>query len=254
LSEIKDLFPIKILEATLSGYDKAYSTQRFMNFIDTTPGWLEYTSANLKVKAYTNTDRNTVDGENSIRKGIELWRTPSAITDYADPAVWDWIHLKLKEYAIAEGMGSSTKFDGSATTSDDDVLYGWAEAGGPISGPDVISFWCTIGYHNSELLTHHHAHGQVGTGGYSGVFYVDAVPEQGSFIFEHPIDQFVSSRYAQGWGHPHEHSLHPPIRIGFNPADGKLLLFPSYLKHYVTRNITHAPRLTISFDAIFSYK
>jgi hypothetical protein len=251
LSEIKDLFPTKILEATMPGYDKAYSTQRFMNFMDTTPGWLNYPTADMRVKEDTSAHRNTADGENNFRKGIELWGTPSAITDYDDPAVWDWIHLKLKEYAIAEGMGSSAKFDGSATTSDDDILYGWANAGGPISGPNVISLWCNIGYHNSQLLTHHHVHGLVNMGGYVGVFYVDAVPEQGRIVFEHPMDQFVAARYAQGWGHnyPNQHSWPE-----FNPADGKLIIFPAYLKHYVTRNITHTPRLTISFEAVFSYK
>ena len=254
MSEIKDLFPTKILEATMPGYDdaqKEYSTQRFMNFMEETPGWLNYPSGDLKAKEDPSAHRNELDVGNHFRKGIELWRTPSAITDYNDSAVWDWIHLKLKEYAIAEGMGSEwVKSDGSATTSDDDKLYGWSDAGGPISGPDVISFWCNIQYHDSQIQAHHHCYGKVNMGGYSGVFYVDAVPEQGCIGFEHPNDPFMATRYAQGWGYVD----YPNQRIEFDPAPGKLLLFPAYLKHYVKRNITHTNRLSIAFDALFSYK
>ena len=272
LSEIKDLFPTKILEATMPGYDKAYSTQRFMNFMDTAPGWLNYPSEDLRVNEDPTAPRNSVDVGKNFRKGISGPSTAfsSAMTDYGDPAVWDWIHLKLKEYAIAEGMGSSSKPDGSANTSDDDKLYGWANtyANGPISGPDVISFWCNISYHNSQLLAHHHCYSKVNMGGFAGVFYVDAIPEQGRIGFEHPMDPFITTRYAQGWGQVNyanrQHAVRSDIdfrpqtlpyqHVEFDPAPGKLLLFPAYLKHYVICHNTHTPRLNIAFEALFSYK
>jgi uncharacterized protein (TIGR02466 family) len=79
---------------------------------------------------------------------------------------------------------------------------------------------------------------------FSGVYYIDTNENDGAIVFKHPainhqyhikdnIDQytnFTSSVYR------------------VTPMKGKLVIFPSWLEHYVEANTTDTDRISISFN------
>jgi uncharacterized protein (TIGR02466 family) len=70
----------------------------------------------------------------------------------------------------------------------------------------------------------------------TATLYIDASPEQGNVVFEHPADALLASQpidYQKRYQFEHEVDVHT----------GDFLIFPGYLKHRVKKNTIDRPRL-----------
>jgi len=84
---------------------------------------------------------------------------------------------------------------------------------------------------------HSHIHGNADI---SGVYYYKTNEKDGDIVFDNPSPQAEMSKCFSkncSWKH--------------SPKIGKLLLFPSYLRHSVQRNITEEDRISLSFNITF---
>ena len=86
---------------------------------------------------------------------------------------------------------------------------------------------------------HIHSHGYSDI---SGVYYYKTNGDDGDIFFECPVPTIGSSfcyfnNYCNRWIH--------------KPEEGKILLFPSWLKHGISKNETDETRISISFNLYF---
>ena len=88
---------------------------------------------------------------------------------------------------------------------------------------------------------HIHSHGHMDI---SGVYYYKTNGKDGDLFFESPING-IDTNFV--FLHLADHMCHSPI-------EGKIILFPSYLKHGVRRNETNNVRISLSFNLQFDEK
>jgi hypothetical protein len=81
---------------------------------------------------------------------------------------------------------------------------------------------------------HHHAGSAI-----SGIYYYQSNGEDGRVIFENP------NPYLDYHMFPAAHGFN---KVGIDPKPGKLVLFPSWLRHGVEINNTDNERISISFN------
>jgi len=83
---------------------------------------------------------------------------------------------------------------------------------------------------------------------YSGVIYIETPPDGGSLVLERPYPTlFLPTLELQ----PDDDSEDNLINLDnwtIHPGRAKLIIFPSYVKHYVTKNNSNAERLTMAFN------
>jgi uncharacterized protein (TIGR02466 family) len=103
----------------------------------------------------------------------------------------------------------------------------------------VTGCWANINPRGAYHPTHHHPNNYL-----SGVYYV-AIPEPGSrIVFQDPRPSMIMPK-------PRQYT-----RMTANGADaqskaGRLLIFPSWLKHSVPSNEGQSERISISFNLMF---
>ena len=105
----------------------------------------------------------------------------------------------------------------------------------------VENFWLNINYFKDSNSVHCHPGGV-----FSGVYYVKVPEHSGDIVFMNPTHDYMDFYW------------HNFIIKGFNNYNGtefnvvpytdQLLIFPSWLKHYVKPNLNHELRLSISFN------
>ena len=96
-----------------------------------------------------------------------------------------------------------------------------------------------ISLFKNDNYGHIHSHGDADI---SGCYYYKSCPDSGEIFFENPVPNMSSShcyyeKYCQRWIH--------------QPDVGKILLFPGWLKHGITKNKTNEDRISISFNINF---
>ena len=102
--------------------------------------------------------------------------------------------------------------------------------------PSLGNFWFNV----NETYHYNHLHNHPGSY-ISAVLYVKAGENCGRIVFERP-DPFYD------WIHdtvPIENNI---AKIFQQPSDNLLLIFPSYIKHYVEMNMSDVPRISIAFN------
>jgi uncharacterized protein (TIGR02466 family) len=103
----------------------------------------------------------------------------------------------------------------------------------------ITGCWANINPHGAYHPTHHHPNNYL-----SGVYYV-AVPAVGSrIVFQDPRPSMIMPK-------PRQYS-----RLTANGADaqskeGRMLIFPAWLKHSVPSNQGESERISISFNLMF---
>jgi uncharacterized protein (TIGR02466 family) len=97
----------------------------------------------------------------------------------------------------------------------------------------ISSSWLTLTNKNEYAHIHSHGHSDI-----SGAYYFKTNGEDGDIYFEQPLDLIRSSMFLSSI----------PKRYSFKPAVGKILLFPSWLKHGVKPNPTDNERISLSFN------
>ena len=96
-----------------------------------------------------------------------------------------------------------------------------------------VFYWTNINGKNALNELHNHAH----AGDLAGVYYVQGT-ETGEIVFK-----------SEQWS-DNEHASHIPFTAPFvfEPHDGDLILFPSYLKHEVRPNPSERERINLAFN------
>ena len=102
------------------------------------------------------------------------------------------------------------------------------------------NYWINVNGRGSFNLPHVHPFSLV-----SAVYYVDVPKDSGRLVFENPIQQ-------------HDYVMKPDIVERFNginsgywnvePETGDLIIFPSWLRHWVEPNNTDENRISIAFN------
>ena len=94
---------------------------------------------------------------------------------------------------------------------------------------DIVigNYWGHIHEKNMSTTLHNHFDSYV-----SAVCYVNVPVGSGSIVFRPRLNQYDNSAYASK----------------FEPERGVFYMFPSYLDHFVTRNLSEDLRVSISFN------
>ena len=97
------------------------------------------------------------------------------------------------------------------------------------TGEDIViaNYWGHIHEKNMSTTLHNHFDSYV-----SAVCYVNVPVGSGSIVFRPRLNQYDNSAYASK----------------FEPERGVFYMFPSYLDHFVTRNLSEDLRVSISFN------
>lgn len=103
---------------------------------------------------------------------------------------------------------------------------------------NIISSWATSSYMNNYISVHHHHNLDV-----SGVYYHKVLKDSGNINFRSTNKCAEISAF---------YKRNPDYTI--EPKNGMLILFPSWMDHFVTSNQTEDERISISFIADCSYR
>ena len=85
---------------------------------------------------------------------------------------------------------------------------------------------------------------------FSGVFYVKATEGNGKINFTHPavnIPYHLPALIIDQWSNLNSSN------VFHYPQPGKLLLFPSWISHYVEPNLLDEERISIAFNLKLAY-
>jgi uncharacterized protein (TIGR02466 family) len=108
----------------------------------------------------------------------------------------------------------------------------------------INNFWINISpkYASNDYHIHNGSH-------YSGCFYVQCENRSGSIKINPNINfntdwmSFLSDEYKNAY--------HIQPSVEFEPKEGMMILFPSYLTHKVNNNLSNRDRISIAFNVSF---
>ena len=103
----------------------------------------------------------------------------------------------------------------------------------------IDNMWAIVNRYKDYNLTHIHENVD-----WSFVYYVKVPKNSGNLILIDPRIRRVknrSDRFIKSFDNPFTHSMY-----FLNPSEGKFVIFPSYLEHYVEPNLTQESRISIS--------
>ena len=127
-----------------------------------------------------------------------------------------------------------------------DIMFRIEEAGNAfadligIRSVKMDNFWININSKHHLNVKHDHIWCQL-----SGAYYVKVPPNSGSIEFYHPMDRFI----ARDWN-VKEHTRYSSERWTYQPKETHLYIFPSWLEHMVTPNLSNEDRISISFNFV----
>lgn len=105
----------------------------------------------------------------------------------------------------------------------------------------LTSAWLNVN-DSRQCMNSEHVHGDV----FSGVFYLQAPEESGKLSLINP----AINRIWQGISLTSEKNQYTAESIKIEPVEGNIILFPSYLPHFVETNNHDGERISISFNLI----
>jgi uncharacterized protein (TIGR02466 family) len=104
----------------------------------------------------------------------------------------------------------------------------------------IENMWVNINQKHDFNKSHEHPNSIL-----SGVFYVSAPTNCGKIFFKNPnplVKYYVNKKFIL------EHNHLTSSEWWFQPQDGMLLIFPSWLEHFVAPNNSEADRISIAFN------
>ena len=98
---------------------------------------------------------------------------------------------------------------------------------------ELTDYWAQVLEHNESTNLHDHVDcfDIKNSPDLSGVYYLEVPKDSGDIVFQWPTNKY--NQYKRWW---------------FKPKTGDLLLFPSTLDHFVTKNTSVKKRIAISFN------
>lgn len=103
----------------------------------------------------------------------------------------------------------------------------------------LASFWFNVNGHDNFNLRHSHI-GSNSAPILSGCLYISVPKDSGDIVFVRPgiqlsLPQEINNRYVSEL-------------FGYSPVDGKAVIFPSSLEHYVEPNKSNNERISMAFN------
>ena len=105
----------------------------------------------------------------------------------------------------------------------------------------ISNVWLNINKYGNSTIPHIHPHCI-----FSGVYYVKAQPTSGDIVFMNPVQ---SMEYAIPTNSVHLNNSANSISWSQQPVPGMLLIFPSWIMHYVKQNLDTQDRISITFNS-----
>ena len=98
---------------------------------------------------------------------------------------------------------------------------------------ELTDYWAQVHSQNESTNMHDHVNcfDIKNSPDLSGVYYLEVPKDSGDIVFQWPINKY--NQYRRWW---------------VKPKVGDLLLFPSTLDHFVTKNISLEKRIAVSFN------
>ena len=109
-----------------------------------------------------------------------------------------------------------------------------------------IAMWANVNRYKDYHKMHVHPHCN-----YSGVYYVKTPENCGTINFIDPRKERRMLTDGALWDTVEDLLAGDKSGIHITPKEGGLIIFPSFLEHYVEPNLTHEPRISISFNIVF---
>ena len=105
----------------------------------------------------------------------------------------------------------------------------------------IQNIWLNVNKHKDMNMPHIHPKSIC-----SGVFYVEVFKNSGDLVFENPNDLqlFLEDSVK-------EYNIYNSCIWRLKPLNNNLVLFPSWMKHYVDMNLSNKDRISISFNLNF---
>ena len=103
----------------------------------------------------------------------------------------------------------------------------------------IVNMWANINEHRDFNKAHLHPNSD-----WSFAYYVKATEDSGGIVFCDPRVRRlmnVQDEILIDYSNDSQHSIYT-----VNPLNGQLIIFPSYLEHYVEPNLTQETRISIS--------
>jgi len=108
----------------------------------------------------------------------------------------------------------------------------------------IDSAWINVNKHRDFNRTHKH------TGStFSGIYYVQVPKNSGTIEFTNPL--LDVPHVIKDWM-IEEYNFFNSVSWEVTPEEGKLMIWPSWLLHYVKPNMSHEDRISIAFNTTVS--
>lgn len=104
--------------------------------------------------------------------------------------------------------------------------------------PMISASWFNILYKGGRVEAHRHERSIV-----SGAYFPMVEPSSSPLVFENPLEQYMMGTQIV------EETSFSQNFLEFKPANGMMILFPSWLKHHVPENKS-GKRYTVSFNTV----
>ena len=111
---------------------------------------------------------------------------------------------------------------------------------------ECISMWASVNRYKDYHKMHVHPHCN-----YSGVYYVNTPENCGTTNFIDPRKERRMLVNTDLWDSSDDLTGSTADCLIITPKEGKLILFPCFLDHLSEPNLTHEPRISISFNIVF---
>jgi uncharacterized protein (TIGR02466 family) len=105
------------------------------------------------------------------------------------------------------------------------------------AGPYYMESWLTRNSKGDYSTVHNH-----GVADISGVYYYDTTGNDGDFFFQSPTSA-ATTTFCLQLIHGNRH---------YKPETGRMMLFPSFMGHGVTRNVEDRERISLAFNIRFN--
>ena len=108
---------------------------------------------------------------------------------------------------------------------------------------EIDDMWININQKNDYLLPHMHSQKD-----FSGVFMLKCPKNSGSLVLQNPDSGLDYKKFYVKNKRNFVYNSYNCHEFFIEPSELKLILFPSHIKHYVTKNETDDDRITVAFD------
>ena len=105
-----------------------------------------------------------------------------------------------------------------------------------IKNIDIVQMWINVNKKNDWNVIHQHGYNHI-----SGTYYIKAPINSGNIVFRDPRPAAIANPFFRNF-------FDCGDLLNYVPEESLLLLFPSFLDHFVEPNMSEEDRISISFD------